>query len=221
MNKSSLIIIATSLLILLQGCAGSVKMSSQDRDVLLSKREIKAVHVTTGWPTVLTPLGALKSSMTYGMSDDWSAGQKLLTKFEIEDASMLVKKSFLKNINKLSKASFIDLNESVKYKEDSIEALKEKYKSGAVLVVKPLFWNILYYPFNWNKYHMLYRAQAELISLDESKVMWSGNCSAKQDDGDMAPTLAQLTNENSTVLKKWVDDATSQCASQLVNDFML
>lgn len=220
MNKSSLIIVAASLLILLQGCAGSVKMSSHDREALLSKQEIKAVHVTTGWPTVLTPLGALTSSMTYGMSDDWSAGQKLITKFEIEDASMLVKNAFIENINKKPQASFLNVEDVFYHKDDSVEALKEKYKSGAVLVVKPMFWNILYYPFNWNKYQMLYRAQAELISLDESKILWSGNCSATQDDGDMAPTFAQLTNENSTVLKKWVDNATSQCASQLVNDFM-
>ena len=67
---------------------------------------------------------------------------------------------------------------------------------------------------------MLYRAQAELINIDDAKVLWSANCKAHQDNSDTAPTFDELTADNSTVLKKWVTDATNQCSQQLLKDFL-
>ena len=67
---------------------------------------------------------------------------------------------------------------------------------------------------------MWFGSSAELVRLEDSKVLWKAGCRADQNDIDTAPTLDELTADNSTVLEKWVQDSSEKCARQLLNDFM-
>ena len=220
-NKASIFTIAAIITVLLQGCAGNVKLSEQDRAELQNIKEVKVVHRNSGWPGVMTPLGVLASDMTFGLSDDWTVGHKLIEKFNIEDPSKQVKENFLNAISKKNMASFTNEHQGLSSEEVENANLKSKYSSGYVLKIEPLSWQILYYPLNWAEYQMFYRARAELIRLDDDKVLWSSNCKAYQDDSNTAPTFDQLTSENSTVLKKWMDDSTARCARELADNFLL
>ena len=208
--------------LLLQGCASqAVKLSNQDRIQLKKLKHVKAFHMRSGWPTLKTPLGVLASDLTLGLSDDWTEGQKLVKKFKIKDPSMLVKREFIRQLNhKRKTANFVMVRKPLAYEDREIETMKKKYKKGVVLQILPGTWQIWYYPFNWARYQMWYRASAQLVRLDDSKVLWSAACKANQDNSDSAPTLDELTANKSKVLYNWVNKSSAQCAKQLVNDFM-
>jgi len=204
-----------------QGCATpSAKLSSQDRADLKRFEAINVVHLQSGWPSFHTPAGVLASELTYGLSEDWSAGQKLVKKFNIEDPNQMVKADFLRQIKAGNVANFVNDAQPLAYKEGKIDRMKAKYGNGVVLKFSPATWQIWYYPFNWARYQMWFGSYAELVRLDDSKVLWNAGCRADQKDSEAAPTLDELTVDNSIVLEKWVKDSTEKCARQLVNDFM-
>ena len=210
------------VVLLLQGCATqNVKLNDQDRSHLKSLKSVYAFHVKSGWPTLKTPLGVLASDLTFGLSEDWTEGQKLVTKFKIKDPSRTLTHKFIRQVNhKKKSANFKAVKNPLSYDDIEPEAMTKKYKKGVVLQVLPGTWQIWYYPFSWGKYQMWYRASARLIRLEDSKILWSAACKANQDhDSNSAPTLDELTADNSQVLKTWVNKSTSECAKQLSNDF--
>ncbi|MCW8824946.1 MAG: hypothetical protein OQK78_00840 [Gammaproteobacteria bacterium] len=221
MNKIVALSIIAGLAVLMQGCgAQNVKLSQQDREGLKNLNTITVVHQSAGWPSFKTPAGVLASELTLGLSEDWSAGQKMVHKYKIEDPSQKIQNKFLKQLNNGSKvANFSTIKKPLGYKEGTIEKLKEKYKEGVVLKFHNHWWQIWYYPTNWGRYQMWFQANAELVRLDDSKVLWKSVCKADQKNSKTAPTLDELTAENSKVLEKWVEDATTQCSDQLVKDF--
>ena len=221
-KKSLFSIGAVIVFLLLQGCAApNVKLSSQDRIELKKLKSVKAFHMPTGWPTLKTPLGVLAADLTFGLSNDWTEGQKLVKKFKIKNPSLAIKKAFVKRINSRKKsANFVNVSKPLKYGEHEIENMQKKYKKGVVLQIIPGMWQIWYYPFNWGSYQMWFRASARLVRLDDAKVLWSSACVANQDTDDPAPSLDELTADKSKVLQNWVKKSTSQCAKQLANDFL-
>ena len=209
-----------TILALLQACAGNVKLTDQDRVGLKKQKRIKVISQSSGWPSMMTPVGVVASNLTFGLSDDWTEGHKLIKKFNIKDPTLLVKDAFIQNINKPRKAgNFIGVNTLISYDDSSIDKLKLKYKNGVILKISPKQWAIQYFPLDWSHYLMFYGANAELIRLNDSKVIWSASCAAHQDNNDTAPTLDQLTSDKSTVLKQWVRASAAECARQLINDF--
>lgn len=220
-SKKIILIIATiTMLSLIQGCAGNVKMSPQDRAELEKLDKIIVVSQNPGWPTMMTPLGVLASNLTFGLSEDWSAGQKLVTKFKTKNPNQLIKEKFLKNINKKPKiTNFDNVKETISHEDSSIENLKQTYKDGAVLKFSRRMWTVGYFMTNWTRYLMLFSANAELIRLSDSKVIWSSYCIANQDDEKTAPTLDQLTADGNTSFIEWIDNATSECAKQFTHAF--
>lgn len=224
LNKKSAICLATvTVIALLQGCAAQkkIELKKQDRDEPKQLKSIKVVHQHAVNPTFKTPMGVLKSKLTFGMSEDWSAGKKLVHKFKIKDPSQKVKEKFLMQVNSGSKvAIFNDDKQPLDYEESSIEEMKAKYKRGLVLKFNSNWWQIWYYPEKFSRYQMWFQTRAELVRLDDLKVLWKGHCRADQKDEKTAPTLDELTADNSKVLQKWVNDATTQCSKQLVKDFL-
>lgn len=219
-KKLSLAISMFAAVIILQGCGTTqVKMSNQDRANLNKLGTIKIIHQDTGWPTLKTPLGVLASDLTAGLSEDWSAGQKLMVKFKVPDPAALTQNKFYKQISKQRVASFKTVEKGHPYDESDIETLQRRY-SGTVLKISPVMMQIWYFPFNWSRYHMWFSQKAELINLADGKILWSSICRSDQNNKETAPTLDELTADNSTVLKTWVNNATSQCTQQLVDDFM-
>ncbi len=205
---------------LLQGCAGNVKLTDQDRAGVEKQKSIKVISQSSGWPGMMTPVGVVASNLTFGLSDDWTAGHKLIKKFNIKDPTLQVKDAFIKYINKPQKAgNFISTKNLLTSEESSIENLKNKYKSGVILKISPKQWAIQYFPLEWSRYLMFYGANAELIRLNDSKIIWSASCAAHQDNNETAPTLDELTANKSTVLKQWVESSTSECAKQLVDAY--
>ena len=220
-KKILTLVVALMLVVFVQGCATqSVKLNDQDRVELKRLEAIKVVHQATGWPGLHTAVGVVASNLTFGLSEDWSAGQKLVNKFHIDDPSQMVKEEFLRQIKAGNVANFVNDTQPITYKEREIEQMKAKYGNGVVLRFSPSIWQIWYYPFNWARYQMWFGSYAELIRLDDSKVLWNAGCRADQKDDETAPTLDELTADNSTVLEKWVKDSSEKCARQLVNDFM-
>ena len=221
-KKSAIYLAAVTVVALLRGCGSlDIKWAKQDRVELKQLKSIKVFHQHAVWPTFKTPMGVLASKLTFGMSEDWSAGHKLVHKFKIKDPSQTVKEKFLMQVNKDSKvAIFINDKQSLDYEENSIEKMKAKYKSGLVLKFYSYWWEIWYYPEDFSRYQMWFQTRAELVRLDDSKVLWKGRCRADQKDYKTAPTLDELTEDNSKVLQKWVNDATTQCSKQLVKDFL-
>jgi len=218
-------LLATSsviILFMLQGCATqNIKLSDKDRTEIKKLKKVTAFHMPSGWPSLKTPLGVLASELTLGLSEDWSEGQKLVHKFKIGDPSKTLKYKFIKQLNHKKKSANFTVNNTPLVQDDlEIENFKKKHKSGVVLQILPGTWQIWYYPFNWARYQMWYRASAKLIRLDDSKVLWTAACKANQDNSETAPTLDEITADNSNVLKGWVDKSTSQCAKQLVNDYL-
>lgn len=221
LNNKLIISFSTLITVtLLQGCVGNVKLTDQDRAGVIKQKSIKVISQSSGWPGMMTPVGVVASNLTFGFSDDWTAGHKLIKKFNINDPALLVKDAFIKYINNPQKAgNFISTKNLISSDESSIENLKNKYKSGVILKISPKQWSIQYFPLDWSHYLMFYGANAELIRLNDSKVIWSASCAAHQDNNDTAPTLDELTASNSTVLKQWINSSTSECAQQLVNAF--
>lgn len=223
LNKKSVIhLVAVAVAVLLHGCsAQSVKLTEQDRAEPKQLKSIKVVHQHAVWPTFKTPMGVLVSKLTFGISEDLSAGQKLVRKFKITDPSQKVKEKFLMQINKGPKvAIFNSDNQPLSYEQTSIEMMRVKYKKGLVLKFHSYWWEIWYYPTNFSRYQMWFQTNAELVRLDNLKVLWKGRCRADQKDAKTAPTLDELTAASSKVLQRWVDDATTQCSEQLVKDFL-
>lgn len=220
-KKSFFLISSLLVLLFLQGCAApSVKLSAKDRVDLKKLKSVKVFHRRAGWPTLKTPLGVLASDLTFGMSEDWSEGQKLVKKFKIKDPGETIKLDFIKQLRRKKAANFVSVRAPLGYDASDTENMKKKYKKGVVLKIMPNMWQIWYYPFNWARYQMWFGVTAELVRLDDSKVLWSSSCRADQDNSDTAPTLDEITANNSNVLKKWVSNSSKRCSRQFVNDFM-
>jgi len=220
-HKNIITIAILFMAALLQGCAGMVKLTDEDRAELKSVDQVKAVYLRAGWPSIQTPMGVLASNLTFGMSEDWSAGQKLVKKFDIADPSKMAMDKFVAEINRGAKvANFVTDAEPLAYEDRTAEKMKEKFGQGVVLQFSSPMWQIWYYPMNWVRYQMWYGTSAQLIRLDDAKVLWSGRCRADQKDSETAPTFDELTGDNSTVLKAWVEDSTARCAKELIDDFM-
>lgn len=217
------LISATALvfILLIQGCATqSVKLTDQGRAELKNLDNIKVVHQSAGWPSLNTAAGVLASDLTFGMSEDWTAGHKLAKKFNIEDPGLKVKEEFLDQIGRMNVANFVNDTQPLTYENNAPEKMKAIYGEGVVLKVSPNIWQIWYYPFNWARYQMWFGASAELVRLEDAKVLWNGACRADQKDDATAPTFAELTGDGSIVLQEWVQDSAEKCASQLIDNFM-
>ena len=224
LNKKHVFYLAVvTIAVLLQSCATeNIKFKKQEQVQTKIKqlKNIKVVHQNAVWPTFKTPMGVLASTLTFGISEDWSVGKKLVHKFKIKDPGLQVKEKFLMQVNKGSKiAIFNNDKQSLTHEESTINEMKAKYKRGFLLKFHSYWWEIWYYPSNFSRYQMWFQTKAELIRLNDSKVLWKGDCRADQADIETAPTLDELIADNSAVLQKWIDDSTSQCAKQLVKDF--
>ena len=222
-TKKLNLLITIFIIVVLQGCAstGNIKLTENGRNQLKALESVKVIHQRAGWPSLNTPAGVLASNLTFGLSEDWTAGQKLIHKFGIDDPGKMIKEKFLDQAQvNGSMVNFESSPDSLDNDSGKIEAMKQKYQNGVVLKISSYMWQIWYYPFNWARYQMWYGASAELVRLDDSKVLWSANCRADQNNKDNAPTLDELTKDNSVVLENWMDNSTTNCTDQLMNSFL-
>ena len=212
--------------ILLNGCASQGgTMSDDDRAALTNLNQMRVMYYGDTYPSVKTAGGVVASEITVGLStlgEDWTVGQKMMKKYKIANPTRTIRDRFLRQIKSESGIKkFVGSNKPADYKKErKIEDLQAKYKSGVVLQVFPGQFQIWYYPTNWKRYNMMFTSWAQVVRLDDGKVLWKGGCNAGQKDKKNAPTMKELTADNSTVLKTWVDNATRQCSEQLAKSFL-
>lgn len=215
----------TSALVL-GGCASTGgTMSGEDRAALADISQVRVLYYGDPYPSIKTAGGVLASEVTIGLStlgEDWTAGQKMMKKYDIPNPSRTIRDRFLRQIKREGNIKkFVGHNTPADYKtERKTEDLQAKYKTGVVLQIMPRTFQIWYYPTNWNRYQLWFKAWAQVVRLDDGKILWKGNCSADQKDKASAPTMKELTADNSVVLKNWVDKATRECSDQLAKSFL-
>ncbi len=220
-HKIGGIYLVTVVVVLLQGCStADFKLVTREQVAGEPLQNVRVVHQNTVQPVLKTPMGVVVSKLTFGMSEALSTGQNLARKFKIKDPGQMVKERFLMQVNRGAKiANFYNDRQPVTYYDSSVEMMKKRYKSGLILKINAHWWEIWYYPDDFSHYQMWFQASAELVRLDDAKVLWKGDCRADQKDKKSSPTLDELIADNSKVLQRWVDDATNQCADQLVQNF--
>jgi hypothetical protein len=211
--------------VLLNGCASTAPVSDEDRSSLANLDKVRVMYYGNSYPSVHTAAGVLASEITIGMStfgEDWTIGQKMMKKYNVPNPSRTMRDQFIRQVKSESGIKkFVGSNKPANYKsERKVEALQAKYKSGVVLQIMPGQFQIWYYPTNWARYHMRFTAWAQMVRLDDGKVLWKSSCSATQHNKNNKPSMDDLTADNSAVLKTWVDKATRQCSEQLAKSFL-
>lgn len=224
-NTASLFLIAISTL-LLHGCASQGgAFTAEDRASLANQNHVRALYYGDTYPSVHTAAGVLAMEITVGLSvfgEDWTVGQKMMKKYNIPNPTRTIRDRFLRQIKSESNIKkFVGSNKpQTNFKERKPAVLKAKYKSGVVLQIMPGQFQIWYYPTNWARYNLRFNAWAQMVRVDDGKVLWKASCMANQKDKKNKPSMKDLTADNSTVLKTWVDNATRECSEQLAKSFL-
>ncbi len=220
---SLLIVIAATLM--LHGCASQGGMTADDRVALSNLSQVRVLYYGDTYPSVNTAAGVLAMEVTAGLSifgEDWTLGQKMMKKYNVPNPTRTIRNRFLRQIKSKSNIKkFVGSNEpQTNYKERKMSVLKAKYKSGVILQIMPGQFQIWYYPASWGKYLLRFTAYGQMMNLDNGKVMWRGFCNVTQKTKKNRPSMKDLTAENSTVLKNWVNTATEQCSEILAKSFL-
>ncbi len=210
---------------MLHGCASQGgPISNEDRASLANLNQVRVIYYGNHYPSVTTAAGVLLTEATLGLSafgEDWTIGQKMMKKYNVPNPARTIRDRFLRQIKGESNIKkFVGSNKPESLKEWKIEKLRANYKSGVIIQVLPGTMQIWYYPANWARYHMRFSAWAQMVRVDDGKVLWKASCSATQKDKKNKPSMKDLTADNSTVLKVWVDNATKQCSEQLAKSFL-
>jgi hypothetical protein len=94
-------------------------------------------------------------------------------------------------------------------KNDTVETLKEVFRTGAVLDVRTKTWGI-------DNNRAKYSARVRLVRLADSTVLWEATCDAFVVDKDKpSPTREALTANHGELLKSKLLEAADGCAGQL------
>ena len=222
----SLSFLVVGLAVLLNGCASTGgPMSGDDRAALANMSQVRVLYYGDTFPSVKTAAGVATAEITLGVStlgEDWTVGQKMMKKYNVPNPTRTIRDRFIRQVKSESGIKkFVGPNKPANYKtERKVEDLQAKYKTGVVLQVMPGQFQIWYYPTNWARYNMMFTSWAQLVRLDDGKILWKAGCNANQKDKKNAPTMDELTADNSVVLKNWVDKATRECSEQLANSFL-
>lgn len=220
---SLLIVIAATLM--LHGCASQGGMTADDRVALSNLSQVRVLYYGDTYPAIHTAAGVLMLEITVGLSafgEDWTAGQKMMKKYNVQNPMRSIRDGFLRKIKSESNIKkFVGSNKpQTNFKERKPAVLKEKYNSGVVLQIFPGTMQIWYYPANWARYHMRFSAWAQMVRVDDGKILWKASCMATQKNKKNKPSMKDLTANNSTVLKTWVKNATQECSKQLAESFL-
>lgn len=221
--KSFFFIAISASLMFLQGCSKSLTKTIDPMNIaeINNAENILTISLKTGKLTLLTPLGITPADLTLGLPDEWSVGERLIYKYNIKNPNETLKLKFIEHFNKTRiRSRFIDIEKSQTPVESSIENLKAKYVSGYALKFSPVKWEIQYIAHNKSHFTMLFEAKAELIRIDDKKIIWSSVCKTQEDeDNDQGATLAQLIADDSQILSQWIEKATDYCSEQYIYYF--
>lgn len=176
-----------------------------------------------GMNPLVLPLALVIAAITYGISsavvsaDSLSFGEKIATDYPLEDPLLRIMERV---VSGLASGVRLDTLRRVKHAVKAgtdLEGLKRELGPAVVLDFRTLSWGLRAHPDDREAYVVDLSVQSRLIRLADSSVIWSGVCYAPWGDGRRpTPTLAQLTAEGGTLLRRRLDDTATNCADDLL-----
>ncbi|MFI5343075.1 MAG: hypothetical protein ACHQUC_02520 [Chlamydiales bacterium] len=160
--------------------------------------------------------GALGALVTIGASE--MSQNDMVKNYALEDPALQVKKRFLSSLESdLSLTNIKPIAEPSK--SDELSELAKAFGKSTIIDFKTTRWFLTYFPTSWSRYRISYTATARLIQLEDTKIMWQGNCEFIGQDPETSPTWEELTANSGTILKAKMIEAANACAGDLLNQF--
>jgi len=206
------------------GCGSTVsKMSKEDFVRFNQVTSVRAIHYDPAMSfRALTPSsallgggGAIGGLITLGLTN--SAGNKLVSAYEIDDPVLLIKDEFLKSFSLGLNGKGV-VSEAKSFPSASLAEIKKTYGDGWCIDFMTINWGMSYFATDWTHYRINYIAQGRLIDIGSEKVFWFGNCTYEPDDGK-SPTYDELMANKGELLKAMLKRAAEKCAQDLWRSF--
>ncbi len=221
MNALRLKLLCLAVLGLMSGCATTVSLNESERASLKSN----AAPIQTLLYTSLGSNGLMittpKTAMAVGGAGflaikngkEWSEGNG------ISHPMTVVRDRMVSNLKRdLGVYSFKHLADTIDAGNDAPEKLKTRFGNGLLMDFTGVY-QVIYYLGDMSHYHMYYNARARLVRLDDSKVMWQGNCRLDVEDPNNRPTIDDLQANKAARLKEWLNRGAAECSNQLTSQF--
>ena len=104
--------------------------------------------------------------------------------------------------------------------------LRHKFRDGFLfsfhITAVAFFWDPPLFGFSLSpsRYHLMYEGKGELGNFKAGSTVWEASCGVDKKNASHDPTLEELTANQGQLLKQMVNEATKECASQLVAHFL-
>ena len=211
-----------------QGCAPS--LVSMDRSELEQLKYQPLIHVVhypppplVAYTSTAVPIGSVFGPLVGGFvahGIEQAEGEKLKRQCSLEDPSLNIRDAVIKSLSTVGIENFRLVSELLE--SDELDALRSKFGDSLVMDFKTRGWQLFIVPLSqWTtrRYPVLYTVQARLIRLRDSKVIWLGYSSFREED-DAASTWDELVESGCALLKAKFGQAADTCAQQLTDQLL-
>jgi len=211
-----------------QGCAPS--LVSMDRSELEQLKYQPLIHVVhypppplVAYTSTAVPIGSVFGPLVGGFvahGIEQAEGEKLKKQCSLEDPSLNIRDAVIKSLSTVGIENFRLVSELLE--SDELDALRSKFGDSLVMDFKTRGWQLFIVPLSqWTtrRYPVLYTVQARLIRLRDSKVIWLGYSSFREED-DAASTWDELVESGCALLKAKFGQAADTCAQQLTDQLL-
>ncbi len=221
MNTSRFKLLCLAALGLISGCATTVSLNESERASLRGNTAPIQTLLYTSMGSNGLMITTPKTAMAVGGTGflaikngkEWSEENGITHPMAAMRDRMV---SRLKT--ELGVYNFKHLVNTIDASNDAPEKLKAQFGNGLLMDFTGVY-QVIYYLGDMSRYHMYYNARARLVRLDDNKIMWQGNCRLDVEDPDNRPTIDDLQANKAARLKEWLNRGTTDCSSQLANQF--
>ncbi len=201
------VVLSAVLIATLSGCAtvpltSSVGSAYRGKSITYAVREKPYFSVTTTGIAVFGPLGSLVTA---------DKGNKIIRENDVPDPATTIGATL---VNDLATKYGLVVKQPTKRASSwkTAQVASDYSNADLVLDVQTHKWGFVYFPMDWNNYHIMYQAKLKLI--DTKKVVELASSSVSYDSkkyNSQHPSYDQLINNKAAGLKQELKKAESHC----------
>lgn len=204
----------------------AVEMDPLEMAQLKESSRIGAMHYEAPWLKVHTFTGALFGQLMgpivgtlHKSGSAHDLGGQIVRESGLDDPTLELKAQFITSVTtELGLTSIENIPKPVSPEDHLL--LRQKFRDGVVFAFGSTKVELLYYPLTPTRYSLIYKGEGVLWNFKGNDDLWRSSCHVVNEDVSPRPTLEELTANQAQLLKRMVSEATRECASQLVANFL-
>jgi len=212
MKIASILSIAAALLI--SGCASYNQQAMDEKSVTSIKGQTVTYTIREK-----PDFGAITAGKaTFGLIGTMAAireGNSIISTNNVEDPADAIAIGLAKELEIAHGVNLITPPTNVNTDDPAQIALSVKNAARYVIDAQTIQWDFIYFPTDWTRYRVIYRAKARLIDIQTKNVIAEGFCRHTPKDNVNAPTYEELIANQASWLKSQLNLITQECINSM------